>query len=123
MLEIRPPSCDERDFGQQFCWSEAVQPRLIGRPSPMGAHTLTDAAIKHGEEVHWQYLGDCKLNPWITHIRASCRGLCVVVHLTNAAVWDGTSHIQTRGRQSSREALGGETMAGLASFETSEVPG
>lgn len=60
-----------------FCWGSglhhetsgisgsilAAMKRLIGRSTPIGARTLTDAAVKHGEEVHGQYLGDCKLKP------------------------------------------------------------
>ncbi|RYP36601.1 hypothetical protein DL767_003305 [Monosporascus sp. MG133] len=60
-----------------FCWGSglhhetsgisgsilAAVKRVIGRPSPVGARTLTDAAVKHGEEVHGQYIGDCKLKP------------------------------------------------------------
>ncbi|RYP11736.1 hypothetical protein DL765_007632 [Monosporascus sp. GIB2] len=41
----------------------AVVKRMIGRSPPVGARTLTDAAVKHGEEVPGQYLGDCKLKP------------------------------------------------------------
>ncbi|KAI1129662.1 NAD(P)-binding protein [Nemania abortiva] len=37
--------------------------RIIGRTTEVGARTLTDAAVKHGNEIHGQYLGDCKLKP------------------------------------------------------------
>ncbi|KAH9994171.1 NAD(P)-binding protein [Xylariaceae sp. FL0662B] len=37
--------------------------RAIGRPLDIGARTLTDGAVKHGQEIHGQYLGDCKLKP------------------------------------------------------------
>ncbi|KAI1074445.1 NAD(P)-binding protein [Whalleya microplaca] len=37
--------------------------RAIGRPLAIGARTLTDGAVKHGQEIHGQYLGDCKLKP------------------------------------------------------------
>lgn len=60
-----------------FCWGSnlhhetsgisggilAGMKRVVGRSSPVGARTLTDAAVKHGDEVHGQYLGDCKLKP------------------------------------------------------------
>lgn len=69
-----------------FCWGSglhhetngisggilAATKRLVGRSSPIGARTLTDAAVKHGEEVHGQYLGDCRLKPWVTSYPTSC---------------------------------------------------
>ncbi|XXH01609.1 hypothetical protein Hte_007969 [Hypoxylon texense] len=37
--------------------------RLLGRTSAVGARALTDAAVRHGDESHGQYLEDGKLNP------------------------------------------------------------
>ncbi|KFA79672.1 hypothetical protein S40288_09075, partial [Stachybotrys chartarum IBT 40288] len=37
--------------------------RTFGRTLEVGARTLTDAAVKHGPEIHGQYLGDCVLKP------------------------------------------------------------
>ncbi|KAH8159955.1 hypothetical protein CIB48_g8288 [Xylaria polymorpha] len=38
--------------------------RIIGRSMRIGARCLTDAAVKHGEESHGQYIGDGKLKPF-----------------------------------------------------------
>jgi len=37
--------------------------RLLGRRTDVGARNITDAAIKHGEESHGQYLEDGKIQP------------------------------------------------------------
>ncbi|KAI1408291.1 NAD(P)-binding protein [Hypoxylon sp. FL1857] len=37
--------------------------RVVGRSLPIGARTSTDCAVKHGQEIHGQYLGDCTLKP------------------------------------------------------------
>ncbi|KAI1264615.1 NAD(P)-binding protein [Xylariaceae sp. FL1019] len=36
---------------------------IVGRSTRIGARVLTDAAVKHGQESHGQYLGDGKLKP------------------------------------------------------------
>ncbi|XDG05402.1 hypothetical protein ABKA04_005017 [Annulohypoxylon sp. FPYF3050] len=41
----------------------AVYVWLVGRSAALGARSLVDAAVKHGEEVHGQYIGDCTLKP------------------------------------------------------------
>ncbi|KAI1502627.1 NAD(P)-binding protein [Biscogniauxia marginata] len=38
--------------------------KIVGRSTRIGARTVVDAAVKHGEESHGQYLGDCKLKPF-----------------------------------------------------------
>ncbi|RYO91776.1 hypothetical protein DL766_002414 [Monosporascus sp. MC13-8B] len=93
-----------------FCWGSglhheatgisggilAIVKRVIGRSSPVGARTLTDAAVKHGEEVHGQYLGDCKLKPMIPLI------------------------YKPEGAKLAQQ-LWGETMAELALFKAPEI--
>ncbi|OTA97585.1 hypothetical protein M434DRAFT_26614 [Hypoxylon sp. CO27-5] len=37
--------------------------RVVGRSLSIGARTLTDGAVQHGQEIHGQYLGDCTLKP------------------------------------------------------------
>ncbi|KAI0723512.1 hypothetical protein C8Q76DRAFT_615793 [Earliella scabrosa] len=37
--------------------------RVLGRPTDVGARTLTDAAVNHGKETHGQYLSECKIKP------------------------------------------------------------
>ena len=37
--------------------------RVLGRPTDVGARTLTDAAVNHGQETHGQYLSECKVKP------------------------------------------------------------
>jgi NAD(P)-dependent dehydrogenase (short-subunit alcohol dehydrogenase family) len=39
--------------------------RILGRSTRIGARVLTDAAVKHGQESHGQYLGDGKLKPYV----------------------------------------------------------
>ncbi|KAI1213168.1 uncharacterized protein F4807DRAFT_312920 [Annulohypoxylon truncatum] len=41
----------------------AVYVRLIGRSAAVGARTIVDAVVNHGEEVHGQYIEDCTLKP------------------------------------------------------------
>ncbi|KAI2621801.1 retinol dehydrogenase 12 [Hypoxylon sp. NC1633] len=36
---------------------------IVARTISVGARTLTDAAVKHGQESHGQYLEDCKIQP------------------------------------------------------------
>ncbi|OTA57983.1 retinol dehydrogenase 12 [Hypoxylon sp. EC38] len=36
---------------------------IFARTISIGARTLTDAAVKHGQECHGQYLEDCKIQP------------------------------------------------------------
>ncbi|KAI1496964.1 putative short-chain dehydrogenase/reductase family protein [Biscogniauxia marginata] len=93
-----------------FCWGSGLHhevsgitssiltgvKRVIGRSSVVGARTLTDAAVNHGEEVHGQYLGDCKLKP-----------LAPLIYKPEGAKL--------------AEKLWGETMAELAPFKASEV--
>ncbi|PHH81247.1 hypothetical protein CDD82_1186 [Ophiocordyceps australis] len=52
-----------RDVGGVVGGVLAVVKRIIGRSPEEGARTLTDAVVRHGDEVHGQYLGDCKLKP------------------------------------------------------------
>ncbi|KAJ8128699.1 hypothetical protein O1611_g4936 [Lasiodiplodia mahajangana] len=40
-----------------------VMVRLLGRSPSVGARSVVDAAVYHGEEVHGQYLEDCILTP------------------------------------------------------------
>ncbi|CAJ2505054.1 Uu.00g124480.m01.CDS01 [Anthostomella pinea] len=42
---------------------KAITNRIVSRSSKVGARELTDAAVKHGEELHGQYLMHCKLKP------------------------------------------------------------
>ncbi|KAI0023905.1 putative short-chain dehydrogenase/reductase family protein [Xylariomycetidae sp. FL0641] len=93
-----------------FCWGSglhsetsgiaggvlAAAKRVLGRSSPVGARTLTDAAVKHGREVHGQYLGDCRLKPMAPLI------------------------YQPEGAKLSAK-LWEETMAELAPFKVSEI--
>lgn len=40
-----------------------IMVRLLGRPPSIGARSVIDAAVYHGQEVHGQYLEDRKLTP------------------------------------------------------------
>lgn len=37
---------------------------ILGRTVSVGARGLTDAAVKHGQECHGQYLEDCRIQPY-----------------------------------------------------------
>ncbi|KAK8139362.1 retinol dehydrogenase 12 [Apiospora sp. TS-2023a] len=39
--------------------------RIVGYSPTVGAHQLVDAAVKHGDEIHGQYLCSQKPKPWV----------------------------------------------------------
>ncbi|KAI0006453.1 hypothetical protein F4779DRAFT_21157 [Xylariaceae sp. FL0662B] len=49
--------------GTLFGFAFGVFTRVIGRPCHIGARALVDAAVRHGEEAHGQYVEDGEIRP------------------------------------------------------------